>query len=135
MPTSATGTDRAETREAPRLAPDSYVGHWLAVVFGCLAFLTAGCSFGGREEPRFVDAAETAELARTATGCLLINQSWDAAEPDRPRILAVRFPTCDRPSFIASTNLSTSGRSPAPIARVESHSSSPISSENGSVMR
>lgn len=92
MPTSANETERATTRHVPQLARDLYVGHRLAVFLGCVAFLTAGCVFGGREAPRFVDATETAALARTATGCLLINQSWDAAQPDRPRILAVSLP-------------------------------------------
>jgi hypothetical protein len=49
----------------------------------------SGCS---REPARFVEGAESVGLTQKVTGYLTLNQGWDAAEPARPRILAISFP-------------------------------------------
>lgn len=56
--------------------------------------LCPGCS--GQEKPRFVEGPEATDLAQRLTGYLLINQNWDSADPNTPRILALRFPDLQR---------------------------------------
>jgi hypothetical protein len=54
-----------------------------------LSIIFIGCF---KEEIRFVEGPETNNLTEMATGYLIVNQSWDSAEPDPPRILAISLP-------------------------------------------
>ena len=55
-----------------------------------LSLVLIGCF--SKEPASFVEGTETSNLAKMVTGYLIVNQGWDSAEPDPPRILAISFP-------------------------------------------
>jgi hypothetical protein len=58
--------------------------------------MMAGCQLGPGPAHKFVDGPESPDLARTLSGTLVINQGWDSAEPDGPRLVAVALPELEQ---------------------------------------
>lgn len=80
---------------------------FIVVVFALLAPAVSGCGLLNpfcmgknfitcRAPARIVKGPEATDLIQRAHGCIVINQGWDTARPERPGILAICLPTLTR---------------------------------------
>lgn len=58
------------------------------LLVSAMAFAGVGCN----QPPTFVSGKESADVVRNIQGVLIINQGFDSADPDAPRILAISLP-------------------------------------------